>query len=274
MDISVPLHGKVALVTGSTSGIGLAIAKTLAANGADIALNGFATADQVATILQDMRTETGRKVEHFPHNLADFAEASALVSAVSSQFGKIDILVNNAGVQFVCDLDHFPDDEWHRLIAINLSAAFATTKAVWPQMKSRGWGRVINTASTLSFQGEPGKSAYVAAKHGVLGLTREAAIEGAQSGITCNAICPGWVMTPLAEKQVKAKAEALQVSFEEAARQVVRADMPTGRFVAPNEVAAAVLFFCSDAAKSVTGTALPIDGGLLVLGAYQVEAAK
>nr|WP_314876366.1 3-hydroxybutyrate dehydrogenase [uncultured Pseudomonas sp.] len=273
MDISVPLHGKVALVTGSTSGIGFAIAKTLAANGADVAINGFATPEQVTSILGELRSETGRKVEYFPHDLSDFAESSALVGAVSAEFGKVDILVNNAGVQYVCDIEQFPDAEWHRLLAVNLSAAFATTKAVWPQMKGRGWGRIINTASTLSFQGEPNKSAYVAAKHGVLGLTRQVAVEGAPLGITCNAICPGWVLTPMVRKQVEAKAALLQVSFDQAARMFVQADMPTARFVETTEIAAGVLFMCSEAAKSVTGTALPIDGGLLVLGAYQLQAS-
>ncbi|MER9683839.1 3-hydroxybutyrate dehydrogenase [Mesorhizobium sp. M0184] len=266
MDISVSLMGKVALVTGSTSGIGLAIARVLAKNGADVALNGFASPDELADIITSINKETGRKALHFPHDLSNLAEASELVSAVTSEFGKVDILVNNAGAQYVAGIEEFPDEQWERLLAVNLTAAFATTRAVWSQMRDRGWGRIVNTASTLAFQGEARKAGYVSAKHGVVGLTREVALEGARLGITCNAICPGWVLTPMAAKQVEAKAVELKISFEDAAQKFVEADMPTGRFVDPSEIAAGVLFLCSDAAKSITGVALPIDGGILVTG--------
>ncbi|MDX2388154.1 SDR family NAD(P)-dependent oxidoreductase [Sinorhizobium medicae] len=264
MSISVPLHGKVALVTGSTSGIGLAIARMLATNGADVALNGFAAQNEIDEIIRGISDETGRRAKHFTHDLSDIAEASGLVAAVTAEFGKVDILVNNAGAQHLAAIDEFSDEEWQRLLAINLTAAFATTRAVWPQMKERGWGRIVNTASTLAFTAETRKSAYVATKHGVLGLTREVALEGAQLGITCNAVCPAWVLTPLVAKQVEAKAAELQYSFEEAARNYFLTDMPTRRFVETDEIAAGVLYLCGEAAKSITGIALPIDGGSLV----------
>lgn len=265
MSISVPLNGKVALVTGSTSGIGLSIAGMLARNGADVALNGFASDDEIAEILSGISSETGQHAEHFAHDLSDMTEAGDLVSAVTARFGKVDILVNNAGVQHVAAIDEFSDEHWHRLLAVNLTAAFATTRAVWPQMKDRGWGRIVNTASTLAFTAETRKAAYVATKHGILGLTREAALEGALLGITCNAICPAWVLTPLVAKQVAAKAAELEYSFDEAVRNYFLADIPTRRFVEPDDVAAGVLFLCSEAAKSITGIALPIDGGSLVV---------
>jgi 3-hydroxybutyrate dehydrogenase len=265
MCITVPLNGKVALVTGSTSGIGLSIARLLAKNGADVALNGFARDDEISEILDRITSDTGRRAEHFAHDLSDLTEASDLVSAATARFGRVDILVNNAGTQHVAAIDEFSDEQWHRLLAVNLTAAFATTRAVWPQMKERGWGRIVNTASTLALTAETRKAAYVATKHGILGLTRETALEGALLGITCNAVCPAWVLTPLVAKQVAAKAAELEYSFEEAARNYFVTDIPTRRFVEPEEVAAGVLFLCSEAARSITGIALPIDGGSLVV---------
>ncbi len=265
MDLAVPLHGKVALVTGSTSGIGLAIAQALAANGAQIALNGFATPDEVQALVSDFEEKSGRRPKYFAHDLSKLDEASALVGAVTSEFGKVDILVNNAGAQHLAAIDEFPDEQWQRLLAVNLTAAFATTRAVWPQLKERGWGRIVNTASTLAFTAETRKAGYVATKHGILGLTREVALEGAEFGITCNAICPAWVLTPLVARQVDAKAAELQYSFEETARNYFLTDMPTRRFVEPGEIAAGVLFLCSDAARSITGIALPVDGGSLIV---------
>jgi 3-hydroxybutyrate dehydrogenase len=265
MSISVSLHGKVALVTGSTSGIGLAVARMLAVNGADIALNGFAAEEDVTALVASIERSTGRRVRHYPHDLASLEEASGLVAAVTSDFGKVDILVNNAGAQHVADISEFPDEQWQRLVAVNLTAAFATIRSVWPQMKERNWGRIINTASTLAFTAETRKSAYVATKHGILGLTREIALEGVLLGITCNAVCPAWVLTPLVARQVEAKAEELQYSFEETARNYFLTDMPTRRFVEPDEIAAGVLFLCSEPAKSITGIALPIDGGSLIV---------
>lgn len=265
IDVSVPLTDKVALITGSTSGIGLATARLLASNGADLAVNGVASCDEVERILADIGNATGRKVRFFPHDLADFEQSSQIVADVTREFGRVDILVNNAGVQHVAEIEVFPDAQWHRLLAVNLSASFATIKAVWPQMKSRGWGRIINTASTLALTAETRKAAYVAAKHGLLGLTREIALEGAPLGITCNAICPAWVLTPLVVRQVEAKAAELGLSFDETARTQFLADVPTRRFVEPSEIAAGILFLCSDAARSITGIALPVDGASLVV---------
>ncbi len=264
-NISVNLNGKVALITGSTSGIGLETARLLAKNGADVALHGFGRAEEIRRLVDEIGHETGRKVLHFSHDLADMLQASLLVDDVTAAFGKIDILVNNAGVQHVADIEAFPDAEWDRLIAVNLTAGFRTIKAVWPQMKSRRWGRIINTASTLALAAEPRKAAYVASKHGVLGLTREIALEGARFGITCNAICPAWVLTPLVAQQVEAKAATLGKSFQETAEIEFLTDMPTRRFVDPAEVGAAVLFLSSDLARSITGIALPVDGGSLTV---------
>lgn len=264
-DISVNLSGKVALITGSTSGIGLATAQMLARNGADVALHGFGSEDDIRALVAEISRDTGRRVLHFSHDLADMSQASQLVDDVTNAFGGVDILVNNAGVQHVADIETFPDAEWLRLMAVNLTACFATIKAVWPQMKARRWGRIINTASTLALAAEPRKAAYVASKHGVLGLTREIALEGARLGITCNTVCPAWVLTPLAARQVEAMAAQLGKSFQETAETEFLSDMPTRRFVDPSEIAAGVLFLCSDLAKSVTGIALPIDGGSLVV---------
>ena len=264
IDIKVPLEGKVALVTGSTSGIGLATARALSSNGASVALHGLGDPDDIAGIVNEFTTRPSQ-TKHYAHDLSNHDAAKALVPAVIDDYGRLDILVNNAGVQHVADVEAFPDEAWHRLIAVNLSAAFVAIRAAFPGMKERGWGRIINTASTLATIAEVRKAAYVSAKHGVLGLTREVALEGAEHGITCNAICPGWVLTPLVRAQVEAKAEALGLSFDQCARQEFLRDLPTKRFVEPEEVAAAMLFLCSNAARSVTGAALPVDGASLVI---------
>ncbi|RZF23935.1 SDR family oxidoreductase [Paraburkholderia sp. UYCP14C] len=264
MDVTVPLHGKVALITGGTSGIGLETARVLARNGADIAINGFGSADEIEEIRTSIGATTGRRVEHFAHDLSDYGQASRLVADALAKCEAVDILVNCAGVQHVCDIERFSDDAWNRLIAVNLSAAFATIRSAWPGMKTRGWGRIINVASTLAMRAENQKSAYVASKHGILGLTREIALEGAPLGITCNAICPSWVLTPLVRQQVEAKAKELGLSFEETARTAFLRDLPTRRFVETAEVAATMLFLCSNAAKSVTGAAIPVDGASTV----------
>lgn len=264
VDVSVPLQGKVALVTGSTSGMGLEAALLLARNGAAVACHGLGEPDQIAAIGRQLLA-CGVECAHFAHDLADRVQAAALVPDAIARFGRIDILVNNAGIQHAADIETFPDEAWDRLVAVNMTAAFLAIRAAWPGMRERRWGRIINTASTLAVVAERRKSAYVATKHGLLGLTREIALEGAELGITCNAICPGWVLTPLVRKQVEARAAALGLSFEECARREFLRDLPTGRFVETEEIAAAMLYLCSDAARSVTGTMFPVDGASLVL---------
>lgn len=264
IDLSVDVSGKVALITGSTSGMGLEAARVLARNGASIALHGLGDADQIAAIRAEIAA-FGVAVHHFVHDLSDHGQAAALVPDVVAKMERVDILVNNAGIQHVADIAAFPDAAWHRVIAVNLTAAFMSIRAAWPGMQARGWGRIINTASTLAMTAEHHKSAYVSSKHGILGLTREIALEGAEFGITCNAICPGWVLTPLVRSQIEAKAAALGLSFEATVQAHFVRDIPAKRFVETEEIAAAMLFLCSDAARSITGIALPVDGGLLVL---------
>lgn len=265
IDVSVPLAGKVALITGSTSGMGLETARVLARNGATVALHGLGDALEIESLRASIAQDSGRSVVHFAHDLADSAQASRLVGSVIERFERIDILINNAGVQHVCDIDEFPDEQWDRLITVNLTAAFKTIRAAWPGMRERGWGRIVNTASTLALTAETRKSAYVSAKHGILGLTRDVALEGARLGITCNAICPGWVLTPLVAAQVDAKVRELGAPRDEVIEQHFLRDLPTKRFVLPSEIAAAMLFLCSDAARSITGAAIPVDGGSLVI---------
>lgn len=264
IDISVPLRGKTALITGSTSGMGLETARVLARNGASIALHGLGETVEINAILEEIGG-LGVTVRHFGHDLSEHNQGACLVPDVIAAMGRVDILINNAGIQHVADIQDFPDAEWHRLIAVNLTAAFTAIRAAWPKMRERRWGRIINTASTLAMTAEPRKAAYVAAKHGILGLTREIALEGAELGITCNAICPGWVLTPLVRRQVEAKAADFGLSFEETARQHFLRDLPTKRFVETEEIAAAMLFLCSDAARSITGVALPVDGASIVV---------
>lgn len=264
IDIAVPLQGKVALITGSTSGMGLETARVLARNGASVALHGLGDSAEIAAVLNELGG-LGAVARHFGHDLSVHDQGAALVPDVIAEMGRVDILINNAGIQHVADIQDFPDAEWHRLIAVNLTAAFTAIRAAWPGMRERRWGRIINTASTLAMTAEPRKAAYVSAKHGVLGLTREIALEGAELGITCNAICPGWVLTPLVRKQVEAKAAAFGLTFDETARQHFLRDLPTKRFVETEEIAAAMLFLCSDAARSITGVALPVDGASIVV---------
>lgn len=264
VDISVPLRGKVVLITGSTSGMGLEAARLFARNGAFVAFHGLGDAEQIAAVGEELKRH-GVDCAHFSHDLASREQASSLVPDVIARFGRVDILVNNAGIQHTADIHVFPDDAWDRVVAINLTAAFLATRAAWPGMRERRWGRIINTASTLALTAEKRKAAYVATKHGLLGLTREVALEGAEIGITCNAICPGWVLTPLVRMQVEAKAATLGVSFEDCVRKEFMRDLPSGRFVETEEIAAAMLYLSSDAARSVTGTAFPVDGASLVI---------
>lgn len=255
------LNGKTAIITGSTSGIGLAIANSLAEVGANIVLNGIEPAEQVAPILRELEAKHGVKVIFDGADMRVPSQIEAMVKGAESSFGSVDIVVNNAGIQNVAPVDEFPLDKWDAIIAINMSSAFHTTRAALPGMKRRGWGRIINMASAHGLVASPYKSAYVTAKHGVVGLTKTVALEVAELGITCNAICPGYVRTPLVEKQIPATAAARGISEDEVIRDVMLAAQPTKKFVKTSELGALSVFLCSDAAASLTGVALPVDGG-------------
>lgn len=255
------LNGKVAIVTGSTSGIGLAIARALAAEGCRIVLNGRRSGPDVEALQQEIAAATGVEVTFQAADMSRPEDASALVAAIAERFGPADILVNNAGLQHVAAITEFPTDAWDLVLATNLSAAFHLTKAVLPAMKAKRWGRIINIASAHGLVASPFKAAYVAAKHGLLGLTKVVALEVAEDGITCNAICPGYVWTPMVAGQIDEQARLRGISREETIRDVILAPQPTGRFVEPDEVAALAVFLASDEARSITGAALPIEGG-------------
>ncbi len=255
------LAGKSAIVTGSTSGIGLGIAQALAQAGADIMLNGFGDAKEIERIRGELAAEHKVKVVYDGADMSKPDAIAAMVANAAKAFGKVDIVVNNAGIQFVAPIDEFPIAKWDAIIAINLSSAFHTTRAVLPGMKSRKWGRIINIASAHGLVASPFKSAYVAAKHGMLGLTKTTALEVAELGITCNAICPGYVWTPLVEAQLDDQAKAHKMSKEQVIHDVLLAQQPNKKFATVEEMGALAAFLCSDAAASMTGTALPVDGG-------------
>jgi len=255
------LKGKTALVTGSTSGIGLGIARALAGQGANIVLNGFGELDKIELLRSELANAMGIEVRYSSADMAKPQEIAAMVAKAESEFGAIDILVNNAGIQHVAPVDEFPIDKWDAIIAINLSAAFHAIRAALPAMKKKGWGRIISTASAHALVASPFKSAYVTAKHGIAGLTKTVALETATNGITVNAICPGYVWTPLVEKQIPNTMKARNLTEEQVKRDVMLAAQPTKEFVAVEEVAALALYLTSDAAKAITGALLPIDGG-------------
>jgi len=255
------LKGKSALVTGSTSGIGLAYARAFAAEGADVMINGLGDAAQIEAARQAIETDFGVRALYSAADMTQPDQIEAMVRDAEAAFGRVDILVNNAGIQHVSPIEEFPVDKWNAIIAINLSSAFHTMRAVLPGMKARRWGRIINTASAHALVASPYKSAYVAAKHGIAGLTKTAALEVAQLGITVNAICPGYVWTPLVERQVPDTAKARGISEEAVKRDVLLAAQPTKEFVTVEEVAALAVFLASDGARSMTGTLLPVDGG-------------
>jgi 3-hydroxybutyrate dehydrogenase len=255
------LKGKSALVTGSTSGIGLGIATALAEAGANVMLNGFGEASEIERICTDLAERTGVQVLHSGADMSRPDQIGAMIRDALDRLGSVDVLVNNAGVQFVSPVDDFPDAKWEQIMAINLSSNFYTTKAVLPAMKARNWGRIINIASAHGLVASPFKSAYVAAKHGVVGLTKTVALEVAETAITCNAICPGYVKTPLVEGQIRDQAKAHQMSDEQVVREVILASQPNKRFVEVKEIGELVLFLCSTGAASITGVALPIEGG-------------
>ncbi|MCK0198495.1 3-hydroxybutyrate dehydrogenase [Ancylobacter sp. 6x-1] len=255
------LKGKTALVTGSTSGIGLAIARGLAASGANVVLNGFGDAAAIEALRTGIENDFAVKAVYFDADLTKADACTALVRSAEETFGSVDVLVNNAGVQFVAPVEEFPDDKWDLIIALNLSAAFHAIKAALPGMKARKWGRIINTGSAHALVASPFKAAYVAAKHGIAGLTKTVALETATFGITCNAICPGYVWTPLVEKQIPDTARARGMTEEQVKKDVLLAAQPTKEFVTVEEVAALAVFLASDDARSITGSLQQIDGG-------------
>jgi len=252
---------KTALVTGSSSGIGHGIAESLAADGMNIMLNGIEAPDDVEADRARLAETYGVAVAYNNADLMDADGVRTLVSATEDMLGPVDVLVNNAGIQHVAPIEDFPDDKWQAIISLNLSAAFFATKAVAPGMKQRGGGRIINLASAHGLVASPGKAAYVSAKHGLLGLTKTAALELAESGVTVNAICPGYVWTPLVENQVPQTAKARGMSEEQVKREVLLAAQPTREFVTVDQIGALAAFLCKDAAASITGAALPVDGG-------------
>ena len=255
------LHGKTALVTGSTSGIGLAIARCLAAEGANLVLNGFGDAGAIAAQQADLAQSFGVAVTYAPADISHADQIAAMVAQAQSDHGSLDILVNNAGIQHVAPIESFPAAQWNRVIAINLTGAFLAMQAAIPGMKSRGWGRIINIASAHGLVASADKSAYVAAKHGLIGLTKTAGIELANVGVTCNAICPGWVLTPLVQAQLDARAARDGITPDQAAALFLAEKQPMHRFTAPEQIGATAVFLCSDGAATITGAALSVDGG-------------
>jgi 3-hydroxybutyrate dehydrogenase len=255
------LKGKTAIVTGSTTGIGLGIARGLASQGAQIVLNGFVEAATIERTIAELRAEFGTEVIYHGADMSKPVQIEGLVATTLEKFGRIDVLVNNAGIQHVAPIEEFPPAKWDAIIAINLSSAFHLTRLAIPVMKRNGWGRVVNIASAHGLVASPFKSAYVAAKHGIVGLTKTVALEVATEGITANAVCPGYVRTPLVEAQIPDQARARGISEEAVVRDVLLAAQPTKRFVTVEELAGVVNFLCSDAAASITGSAIPVEGG-------------
>jgi 3-hydroxybutyrate dehydrogenase len=251
------LKGKTALVTGSTSGIGLGIAKALARQGANIVLNGFGDSEGPKAEIAAL----GVKVGYHEADMSKPAQIEAMMKYAAETFGSVDVLVNNAGIQHVAKIEDFPPERWDAVIAINLSSAFHATRLALPAMKKANWGRIINLASVHGLVASAEKSAYVAAKHGLVGLTKVTALETATTGITCNAICPGWVLTPLVQKQVDARAAQSGVSNEEAKKQLLAEKEPSLQFTTPEELGELAVFLCSDAGKNVRGVAWNMDGG-------------
>ncbi|MEG0141836.1 MAG: 3-hydroxybutyrate dehydrogenase [Comamonas sp.] len=255
------LKGKTALVTGSTSGIGLGIAVALARQGAHIVLNGFGDVEAPRAQVLEAGKASGIKVGYHGADMSKATEIEAMMKYAAAEFGRVDILVNNAGIQHVAKVQDFPVEKWDAIMAINLSSAFHTTRLALPAMQQANWGRIINVASVHGLVGSAEKSAYVAAKHGVVGLTKVTALENATTGVTCNAICPGWVLTPLVQKQVDAKAAAQSISNEEATKLLLGEKEPSQQFTTPEELGELAVFFCSAAAGNVRGVAWNMDGG-------------
>ncbi|WP_151446878.1 3-hydroxybutyrate dehydrogenase [Lacisediminimonas profundi] len=258
---SSSLRGKTALVTGSTSGIGLGIARSLAAQGANIVFNGFGDAAAIAALQSEVASGFGVKTFYHGADMSKPEQIADMMQAAAREFGQVDILVNNAGIQHVANIEDFPVEKWDAIIAINLSSAFHTTRLALPAMKAANWGRIINIASAHGLVASAQKSAYVASKHGIVGLTKATALETATTGVTCNAICPGWVLTPLVQKQVDARAAAGGISNDEAKKDLLSEKQPSGEFVTPEQLGELAVFMCSAAANQVRGVAWNMDGG-------------
>jgi 3-hydroxybutyrate dehydrogenase len=256
-----PLEGRAALVTGSTSGIGLAIAEALAAQGTMVVINGLGDARAIEAQCRELASRHDVSVRYDDADMSAPEAVAEMVERSIRAFGRVDILVNNAGIQHVSPIEEFPTSKWDAILSINLSAVFHATRAVLPDMRARGWGRIINIASAHALVASPFKSAYVSAKHGVVGFTKVTALETAEAGITCNAVCPGYVWTPLVEQQVAAQAAAHGISQDDVVRKVLLAEQPTKRFATVEEIAGVVTFLCGPAAASITGAAIPVDGG-------------
>ena len=254
------LSGKTALVTGSTSGIGLGIARSLAEQGANIVFNGFGDAQQIEKLYTDIGQEFGVQTAYHNADMSKPAEIEALMKFAGDKFGNVDILVNNAGIQHVANIEDFPVEKWDAILAINLTSAFHTSRLALPGMRQKNWGRIINLASVHGLVGSAQKSAYVAAKHGLIGFTKVTALETAQTGVTCNAICPGWVLTPLVRKQIEDRAKARGVSFDEETILFVSEKQQSNKFTTPEQIGGLAVFLCSSAADNIMGAALPIDG--------------
>ena len=259
------LKGKTALVTGSTSGIGLGIAKALAAEGANIVMNGFGDVDAPKAEIAAAGASYGVKVVHHKADMSQPSEIADMMAYAATRFGQVDILVNNAGIQHVARIENFPVEKWDAIIAINLSSAFHATRLALPAMQAanggKGWGRIINVASAHGLVASAEKSAYVASKHAIVGLTKVTALENARSGVTCNAICPGWVLTPLVQKQLDDRAKASGITMEAATAQLLGEKEPSLQFTTPEELGALAVFFCSPAGNNVRGVAWNMDGG-------------
>jgi 3-hydroxybutyrate dehydrogenase len=255
------MKGKVALITGSTSGIGLGLARAFAREGANIMLHGLGSSAEIEQLRHTLASENHVLVHVHDADLGKPGEATRLVNDTEQAFGRIDILINNAGIQFVSPIEEFPPEHWARIHEIILGSSFQAIRAAVPGMKRRGWGRIINVASVHGLVASPFKSAYVAAKHGQIGLTKTVALELAETAITCNAICPGYVRTPLVEGQIDSQAKIHQLSREQVIRDVILAAQPSRRFVEVEEIAALALFLCGESARSITGAAIAIDGG-------------
>lgn len=255
------LKGKNAVVTGSTSGIGLGIAKAFAREGMNITLNGFGDRAEIDRLVQSLSVEYGVKVMYSPADMSKPVEIREMIHTTESAHGSVDVLVNNAGIQHVAPVDQFPEEKWDAILAINLSSNFHAIKAALPGMKTRGWGRIINLASVHGLVASPFKTAYVAAKHGVLGLTKSVALELADTEITCNAICPGYVRTPLVENQIEQQALVHKLPREQVIRDVILAAQPKKSFIETDQLGAMAVFLCSPAANAITGSTFTIDGG-------------